>query len=195
MTTFRPRTSRKPGAKRTGLLVWTITGLLVVVLVLVGLATQRGDDGETVVTTARTEPRVGSRAPGFSVRTIEGERLTLADVRGKPTVLYFTAYSCFTCIPKLQQLGQVYERVANRGLEVMAIDIDPSSTPELFAAFRRAAGSPPFAFALDDAGHSARAYKVLATAWTVAIDRAGVVRYAADYETAAVRRAIEDMLG
>ncbi|MGH2759274.1 MAG: peroxiredoxin family protein, partial [Actinomycetota bacterium] len=109
MTTFRPRTSRKPGAKRAGLLVWSTMGLLVVVVALVGLATQRGDDGGTVGTTARTEPRVGSRAPGFSVHTIEGERLTLADVRGQPTVLYFTAYSCFTCIPKLQQLGEVYE--------------------------------------------------------------------------------------
>lgn len=142
----------------------------------------------------RTAARVGRRAPDLSVRMLDGRRLTLADIGGRPTVLYFTAYSCFTCIPKLQELSALYKRIGDRDLEIVAIDIDPTSTPELFAAFRRAAGSPRFTFALDERGQTAAAYRVPATAWTVAVDRSGRVRFAGDYDTAEVRLAIKRML-
>ena len=36
-------------------------------------------------------PRVGQRAPDFSVTTVDGEELTLADFQGQPLILYFFA--------------------------------------------------------------------------------------------------------
>lgn len=59
-------------------------------------------------------PNPGKPAPEFSVRSLDGRTLHLADFRGRPTVLYFMAYWCSDCIPGAQALGRIYNQFSGR---------------------------------------------------------------------------------
>jgi peroxiredoxin len=116
-------------------------------------------------------------APAFSVRVFDGGTITLADVRDRPTVLFFMAYWCGTCIPEAQALGRLHREFASQGLRIIAVDIDPTSSREALAGFREAAGSPGYMFAFDDGGKTTRAYGIATLDATVIIDRDGRIAY------------------
>ncbi len=141
-------------------------------------------------------PAVRTAAPDFAVRTLDGGRLQLASVKGRPTVLFFMAYWCGTCLPEAQALGRLHAELSDRGIRIIAVDIDPTSTPEALAEFREAAGNPGYVFAFDQDGATARAFRVANLDVTVIIDAAGRIAYrdafVTDYET--LRRALGAVL-
>lgn len=72
-------------------------------------------------------PKRADPAPPFSLRTIDGERLRLSDLKGKIVVLHFYATWCAPCeheMPNLVRLRQNYppEQVAVIGLAVNETD-------------------------------------------------------------------------
>ncbi|MEQ8764418.1 MAG: TlpA disulfide reductase family protein [Planctomycetota bacterium] len=63
----------------------------------------------------------GEQAPEFRLRSAIGEKLELADRKGKPTLLFFWATWCSNCKDALPRLQKLNDRFADRGLEVWAI--------------------------------------------------------------------------
>lgn len=138
--------------------------------------------------------QIGAPAPDFSFKTLDGRTLRLADVRGQPTVLYFTAYWCTSCIPKAVALGRIYDRLAGRGLRVILVDFDPTSSPALLEGLRKAAGNPRYTFALDEGGRAALAYRIYAVSIGVVIDRGGRVTYEGSFDQSTLERQISKVL-
>ena len=58
----------------------------------------------------------------------DGSVFDLAQARGNVVVLFFMAAWCTTCIPEARALNALYEEYGDRGLSVLAIDIDPRDT-------------------------------------------------------------------
>lgn len=141
-------------------------------------------------------PDVRAAAPQFAVRTLEGRRLGLAEARGRPTVLFFMAYWCGTCIPEAQALGRLHQELSDRGVQIIAVDIDPTSSAEALAEFREAAGDPGYLFAFDERGATARAFGVATLDATVIIDAQGRIAYRDAFVTdyATLRRALGAVL-
>ncbi len=141
-------------------------------------------------------PKIRTAAPEFAVRTLDGDRLGLAEVKGQPTVLFFMAYWCGTCLPEAEALGRLHAEFSDRGLRIIAVDIDPTSTPEALAEFREAAGNPGYTFAFDHDGATARAFRVANLDVTVILDAEGRIAYrdsfVTDYQT--LRRALGAVL-
>jgi thiol-disulfide isomerase/thioredoxin len=116
----------------------------------------------------------GDQAPALSLPQIGptgalGDRLTLADTRGKVTVLDFWATWCTPCLasmPRLEQLARTHPDVA-----VLAINLDDPARAR--ALFNERGYTMKLLAGNDDVSQR---YSVTSIPHTVIIDRHGVVR-------------------
>jgi peroxiredoxin len=136
------------------------------------------------VTLASAAPASGNAptAPDFTVPTLEGGTFTLSAQRGKPVILFIMAYWCGTCIPEAQALGKLHQQYGER-LAILALDVDPSSTPEGLRKFRQYAGAPNYVWAFDRDNQVVQAYRIRALDTTFIINQTGEIVYSDAYPT------------
>ncbi len=67
-------------------------------------------------------------APGFALKDLTGNRVTLDEFRGKVVVLGFWATWCVPCREEMPSLQRLYEEFKDAGLTVLAVSIDPSAS-------------------------------------------------------------------
>ena len=81
-------------------------------------------------------PRVGQRAPAFSLQRLNGSgTISLASRRGKVVVLNFWASWCAPCKREAPALEQLWRDYRSQGVVVLGIDYhDQSSDARLFLA-------------------------------------------------------------
>lgn len=72
-------------------------------------------------TGAPPELAVGAPAPALELRTLDGGRLTLAELRGAPVWLSFWATECAPCVEQLPDLLTVGREAEARGVRVVAV--------------------------------------------------------------------------
>ncbi|MFP4642561.1 MAG: TlpA family protein disulfide reductase [Dehalococcoidia bacterium] len=65
----------------------------------------------------------GKPAPDFQFQNPNGETLFLSDIQGKAVLLNFWQTRCPPCVNEMPYLQQVYEEWADKGLEVLAINV------------------------------------------------------------------------
>lgn len=127
----------------------------------------------------RTEPPVGTglgqRAPGFSVSTLDGDRVTLASLEGKPAVIWFTAAYCLPCQEGALTLGRILDDLGPDRLRVVMVFVDPTESDAEIAAWRDRYGRPGWTYARGDLA-VIRAYDVSALDTKLLLDAAGIVR-------------------
>jgi peroxiredoxin len=126
--------------------------------------------------TGRTGVEVGDLAPDFTVPTLDGGEFRLSEHQGKPTIIFFMAYWCGPCTAEARALGQLYQEYEGQ-LNVIAIDVDASSTPELLSQFKHAANDGAFTWAFDSGFKVASSYEVSYLDTTLILDAKGVIVY------------------
>jgi thiol-disulfide isomerase/thioredoxin/Cu/Ag efflux protein CusF len=135
-------------------------------------------------------------APDFTLPTLSGAPIRLMDLRGKVVVLSFWATWCGPCRTEMPTLEALYQRYRDRGLEVLAVNLDMLSTAGV-EAFMQEVGVT-FRVGLDPSWSTAQAYRVLGLPTTYLIDRAGhaVVREvgARDWLDGVSQLAVEGLL-
>ena len=75
-----------------------------------------------LVTGCTTVPQVGKRAPDFQLQNLDGETVSLSDLRGKPVFINFWATWCSPCRDEMPYLQEIYEEWSDKGLEVLTIN-------------------------------------------------------------------------
>lgn len=121
---------------------------------------------------AAKRPVVGQPAPPFEVTTFDGEKISLADLRGDVVILNFWATWCGPCREELPLLDTYYKLRKDVGLRVVAVTTEDSVPPYMLK---------PLAARLTMklARHMRGNYAPLEGVPTnYVIDRAGVLRYA-----------------
>src|SRR5881628_3937264 len=93
----------------------------VVVLLLGALGT-----GAYVLRDELFPVEVGSRAPMFRARTVDGHGVvrSLDDYKGKVLLLNVWATWCRPCLVEMPSIERLHRQVADRGLRVVAVSID-----------------------------------------------------------------------
>jgi peroxiredoxin len=117
---------------------------------------------------------MGHPAPDFQLKRIDGGRVSLADLRGKPAVIVFWSAWCSSCKEEAPRINALADEYGRRGVRVLGIDVKDS-------AARTESGVKNFGIrytvARDPDASVARAYQVTGTPTIVFLDRTGVVRY------------------
>lgn len=126
--------------------------------------------------------RLGMPAPDFSVPTLDGKTFSLSAQRGKPLVILIMAYWCGSCLPEARALTRLHQEYGDRAVFV-ALDVDPSSTPQDLRAFQAMAGDGDYVWAFDTGQKVASAYRVRSLDTTFVIDKNGLLAYQDTYPT------------
>ena len=114
---------------------------------------------------------LGSEAPDFVLKSVEGKNLRLSEYRGEIVMLSFWATWCGDCRAQLAELGEMRDRYQDAGVELLAVSLDQNARQ---AGEASAAASYPVLH--DAAGEVGRLYDVTKMPVMVLIDRGGVVR-------------------
>ncbi|MER3458367.1 MAG: hypothetical protein C4309_06830 [Chloroflexota bacterium] len=173
-------------AWRLGPLVLGLSALALIIGVLWLAASQKLAVGSPTVPPDTVDRpaavRLGAPAPDFSVPTLDGQTFSLSAQRGKPTVILIMAYWCSSCVPEARAMTRLYQEYGDRAAFV-ALDVDPSSTPEDLRAFKALAGDGNYVWALDTGQKVASTYRVRALDTTFIVDRDGTLVYQDTYPT------------
>lgn len=112
-------------------------------------------------------------APDFVLKSTDGTNVRLSEFRGDVVVVSFFASWCSHCPAQLQALADLEQRYADRGLTVLAVDIDENTG-------RGGDGNARYPFTvLRDADKSvARAYDIPDLPYVVIVDPDGRMRHA-----------------
>src|SRR5205814_9412121 len=102
--------------------------------------------------------QVGKPAPAFTLQDVDGHRVSLSGLKGKPVLISFWATWCVPCRDELPLIRDAYLAHRAEGLEVVAIDFGDEST-DTVRKFWTGLKLQPTPF-LDPDGRAATAYGV-----------------------------------
>ncbi|MEE8121684.1 MAG: TlpA disulfide reductase family protein [Anaerolineales bacterium] len=120
-------------------------------------------------------PRVGFLAPDFTLESLSGDPISLADMRGKVIVLNLWASWCPPCREEMPALQRVYQENHERGLEVLAVNMTAQDNLAAVEAFVQEFNLT-FPILLDISGEVGKAYLMRALPTTFFIDQEGVIQ-------------------
>jgi len=145
--------------------------LLVAALALAGLAAPRAAFGDTAA--ALTGPQVGAPAPAFSLKTIDGKTVSLADYKGKTLVLNVWATWCPPCRQEMPDLIAAAPKLMKS--DVAFLGVDTTEKAPIVRAYAVAKGLP-YPQAIDADKSFSSAYDIQYFPTTFVIDPQGVLR-------------------
>ena len=71
-------------------------------------------------------PREGAKAPGFSLHAMNGETVSLDDLKGKTVVVNFWGTFCPPCKEEMPAMQNQYKQWSDRGVEFLAVNLGES---------------------------------------------------------------------
>ena len=82
--------------------------------------------------TTAMKVKIGQKAPDFTLKTLEGEEITLSDYFGKKVVmLEFWATWCNICVEEIPNILKNYDRFKDMGFEILAITLQSGDDEEI----------------------------------------------------------------
>ena len=76
--------------------------------------------------------KIGQKAPDFTLKTLDGGKITLSDYFGKKVVmLEFWATWCNICVAEIPNIVKNYEKFKDQGFEVLAITLQSGDDAEI----------------------------------------------------------------
>ncbi len=72
---------------------------------------------------------VGQPAPNFTLKTMDGDTVSLSDYRGAPVLVEFWASWCGPCHTSAPKMQELFERFEDDGLTILGISVDNPFEP------------------------------------------------------------------
>jgi peroxiredoxin len=112
-------------------------------------------------------------APDFTLKSLNGETLSLSDFRGKPVMLTFWKIDCPACEFQMPHTQALYNEWQNEEIAVLTINVgDRAALVQEFVTSRRLT----FPTLLDLQGKVAAAYGIIGVPTTFFIDAEGILK-------------------
>jgi peroxiredoxin len=119
---------------------------------------------------------VGQEAPGFTLQDLDGNQVTLEELKGRVVMLNFWSAACPPCRDEMPGMQKVFDDLKEKGFTILAVNVNDH--PETARDFLRQNGYT-FPVVKDD-GNVGALYEVAFIPKTFILDRDGVVRYVHD---------------
>jgi cytochrome c biogenesis protein CcmG, thiol:disulfide interchange protein DsbE len=119
-------------------------------------------------------PEVGALAYDFTLDTLNGDEMTLSDLRGKAVMINFWASWCGPCRVEIPHMIAAYDRYRDQGFEILAVNVRENQAQ--VQDFADQLGMT-FPILLDTDGQVTAAYYVRAIPITFFVDGDGVIRF------------------
>ena len=155
---------------------WQFKAALALLVFVVSALASDIANGRTVAATAEEHAtaNVGDAAPEFQLQQLNGQTISLADLRGHPVVLIFWTSWCSICKGEAPEFNRLARRHRASGINLLGINIQESEK-------RIRSGIKAFGIrypvARDADASVARRYQVMATPTVIFIDAQGTIRY------------------
>jgi peroxiredoxin len=129
------RAARDPSRRVVGIVFAVVTVVLVVTVLYLIYQNSPGQQSQQNTTTGGSgyqhvagQPGAGATAPEFALASAGGDRISLADFRGRNVLLYFQeGLSCQPCWDQIRDLEQNQTALRNAGVDaVVSITTDPA---------------------------------------------------------------------
>jgi peroxiredoxin len=135
------------------------------------------------------------QAPDVTFISIDGQKISSQDLRGKVVMVNFWATSCATCVKEMPQMVETYNKFKSQGLEFVAVAMsyDPPNYVLNYAETRKL----PFKVALDSGGDLAKQFgDVAMTPTTFVIGKDGKIlkRYLGEPDFASLHALLQKSL-
>jgi thiol-disulfide isomerase/thioredoxin len=112
-------------------------------------------------------------APDFTLKTLDGEEITLSQLKGKVVLLDFWATWCGPCRESIPHLIQLYKDYRGSGFELVGMNVDKGDV-EVVRRFIKSMDIPyPIVATSEDV---LRSYRVTGIPATFLIDKEGKIR-------------------
>jgi peroxiredoxin len=119
-------------------------------------------------------PSGAQKAPDITLQLIDGKKLKLSSLKGKPVLITFWATSCPGCIKEMPHLIELYHELHSKGLEVIGIAM-PYDRPDYVMEMVKSK-NVPYLIAFDLKSEAVRAFgNVSLTPTTFLIDSQGKI--------------------
>jgi peroxiredoxin len=115
-----------------------------------------------------------SQAPDFTLKSLEGKNMRLAEQRGNVVLVNFWASWCGPCKQEMPHLNRLYDKYRASGFVLLGVNIDDDPRAASSAAARMGLRFPVL---LDADKAVSRLYDLGSMPATVLVDRDGRVRF------------------
>jgi peroxiredoxin len=117
----------------------------------------------------------GQRAPGFTLPSLRGPQMSLAQLRGKVVVIDFWAQWCEPCKKELPELVKLQSEFGARGVVIVAVNLDKQreNAERLVQQLRL----DSLHVLLDPTGAVAGTYDLPKMPSSFVVDKKGIVRF------------------
>ncbi|HWI64023.1 MAG TPA: redoxin domain-containing protein [Symbiobacteriaceae bacterium] len=130
----------------------------------------------------------GQQAPDFDLPALDGGRVKLADLKGKPVVVNFWASWCGPCRREMPDFQALYDKYKEMGLEIYGINVGES---KIAVADFRSKVQTSFPVLIDEGDQAQNAYRILPLPATFFIDRTGTIRGIYQYQMSRAQMEVE----
>ena len=112
-------------------------------------------------------------APDFQLPNLEGQTISLSDLKGKPVLLNFWATWCGPCVSEMPYLQEIYDEWSGKGLMLLTINRGESSSTVKGFMQKRNLSLPVL---LDTELVVAQRYNIMGIPTTFFIDKDGIIQ-------------------
>jgi peroxiredoxin len=136
---------------------------------------------------------VGSTAPAFALKDVDGKPFDLADYRGKVVLLDYWATWCVPCRSEIPHFVEFQDKYASQGFQVMGISMDdgPQPVQEFYKQFKM---NYPVAMGTTQLAESYGGILGLPVTFLVGRDGKIAAKYVGLTETSVIQQKLESLL-
>jgi peroxiredoxin len=117
--------------------------------------------------------RVGSIAPDFTLENMQGEKVSLAQLRGKVVIVNFWATWCPPCRAEMPSMEVLHQTFKDDDFVMLAINVEKNGRETVTGFLRESPYS--FPILLDDRSKAQNLYGVFQYPVSFIVDRSGMV--------------------
>jgi len=120
--------------------------------------------------------KIGDKAPGFSLTSMTGEKVSLYDAKGSKVVILGLFHICEPCMNQAMELQKVYEKNKDK-VTVIGVNASGDSKRDVQEYLNSFPVKVNFPYLLDPEHTTEKLFSVRATPVVYIIDKEGVIRF------------------